>query len=268
MTQAVQIRKEWMPTPLAEFQAIVKPREYTDLLTCQSPKFLPFINRYGRPALEEIFGRVILDLSEGLGISISGTMASDAVELIIDDFPDTKLSDLLMFKRDVLGGKVGGQVDDKLWKWNTRAIIQAWSEYYARREDVFCEAREQRYNEEKRAYADGFAKSFANATPEQQQKHRDWVAKMEAVTNAKRVKEEEAKAVIPQKLSLEQIADTEGIDMERLAAAIRSRAEQRQKDENLTIPMMIILQGEMAKVLFAARQNPKYLHELVKPIHD
>lgn len=264
MTQAVQIRKEWMPTPLAEFQAIAKPREYIDLLTCQSPKFMPFINRYGRSALEEIFGRVVMDLSEGLGVSVSGTMVSDAVDLIIDGFPDTKLSDLLMFKRDVLGGKVGGQVDDKLWKWNTRAIVQAWGEYYAKREDVFCDAREQRYKEDKAAYNSGFAKSLANATPEQLEKHREYVAKLEATTKARQIAQEEAKSVIPGKLSLEQIAEREGIDATILAEAIKAKAERRRVDENLTIPMLLILQAEMASVLYEARQDGKYLHSLIK----
>lgn len=263
MTQQVQIVKQWMPTASEEFKAITKPREYTDLVSCQSPKFLPFINRYGRPALEELFGRVVMDIADGLGVSISGNMVADAVDLIVDDFPDTKLSDLLMFKRDVLGGKVGGQVDDKLWKWNTRAIVQAWGEYYAKREDAFCDAREQRYAEEKRQYQDGFAKAFAHATPEQQEKHREWLKKMEAAANSRRVKEEEAKAIIPQKLTLEEIAAAEGIDMVKLAGAIKAKAERRRDEEGLTAPMMLLLQVEMASAQFEARQNPKYLHELI-----
>ncbi len=263
MNQQVQKVKEWLPTAAAEFKAVIKPREYTDLISCQSPKFMPFIKMYGRPALEELFGRVVMDIAEGLGVSISGNMVADAIELIVDDFPDTKLSDILMFKRDVLGGKVGGQVDDKLWKWNTRAIIQAWGEYYARREDVFCDERERRYQEDKQSYNTGFAKSFANATPEQQERHREYVAKLEATQAKRNAETEKAKEIIPAKLNLEQIAESEGVDMVSLAGAIRKRAEKRQAEENLTIPMMLILQAEMASALYEARQDPKYLHKLI-----
>lgn len=263
MSQQVQIAKQWMPTALDEFKAITKPREYTDLIKCQSPKFLPFINRYGRPALEELFGRVVMDVAEGLGVTISGNMVADAVDLIVDEFPDTKLSDLLMFKRDLLGGKVGGQVDDKLWKWNTRAIVQAWGEYYAKREDAFCDYREQRHNEAKQEYAGGFAKALANASPEQLEKHREYVAKLEKSAEVKRVVQEKAKEIIPAKLTLEQIAAHEGIDILKLSEAIKAKAEKRRVEEGLTIPMMLILQAEMASTLYEARQDVKYLHELI-----
>lgn len=259
MSQQVQIRKEWMPSAVAEFQAVVKPREYADLLQCKSPKFLPFMDRYGRVALEEIFARAIMELSEGLGQSVSGSMVGDAVDLIIDDYPDTKLSDILMFKRDVLSGKVGGQVGDNIWKWNTRAILQAWGEYYAKREDVFCEAREQRINEEKRAYQNGLVEAYRNASPETKKMIQETTAKLEKLAEDKRAKYEESKQIIPTKLTLEEIAVSEGIDLNALAEAIQQKAEARQEKA----PIALRLSVEMAETTFKARQNPKYLHELI-----
>lgn len=260
----IQKIKEWLPTPIAEFQAVSKPKEYTDIIQCQSPKFLPFINQYGRQALQDVFTMTVVQLSDGLGLPIMGGQIDDAVDIIIDDFPDTKLSDLLLFKRQMLRGGIGGQVDDKLWKWNTRSICQAWSDYYAKREDVFCDYREQKHLEAKQGYNTGFAKSLANATPEQLEKHREYVAKLEAATKAKHIKDEEAKAIIPAKLTLEQIAAHEGIDILKLSEAIKAKAERRRVEENLTIPMMLILQAEMASTLYEARQDVSYLHKLIE----
>lgn len=260
----VQIIKEWMPTPIAEFQAVSKPKEYTDLIECRSPKFMPFINRYGRQALQDIFSMTLVQLSDGLGLPVQGGQIDDAVDLIIDDYPDTKLSDLILFKREMLKGKLGGQVDDKLWKWNTRSICQAWGEYYAKREDAFCEVRERKYSQEKNEFNTGLARSFANASPEQKEKHREFVAKMEQLAESKRVKYEDEKAVIRQKLTIEEIAESEGVDFEELAGAIRSKAERRQAEENLSVPIMLLLQAEMASTLFEARKDPKYLHRLIQ----
>lgn len=262
MTQQLQIVKEWMPTPAAEFKAVARPKEYADLITCRSPKFPQFVNRYGRAALEELFGRVILEISEGLGLTISGTMASDAVGLIIDDFPDTKLSDMLMFKRDVLGGKVGGQVDDKLWKWNTRAIVQAWGEYYARREETFCEHRENRIRQDKSEYNAGIAKAYANATPVQQERHREYLKNIEKKQSEIRAKVEHAKDAIPQKMDLYEIAISQGVNLGRLAEVINTRAEARRNGSSE--PLALFVAAEMAAVLFEARKDPGYLSELTK----
>lgn len=252
-----------LPAHIAEFAAIVRPGSYSDIVACKSAKILPFAAKYGQAALHAIVIGVLGKLSESLGKPISGDQVAESAELIISRYPDTKLSDFILFKDQMLTGEIGGQVGDQLWQLNTRTILVAWGEYYERREDVFCEAREQKYAEDKRAYQDGLARAFANASPETQQRHREAVKKMEAGIEARRVKEEEAKAIIPQKLTLEEIAAAEGIDMVKLAGAIKAKAERRRDEEGLTAPMMLLLQVEMASAQFEARQNPKYLHELI-----
>ena len=259
MSQEVQIVKQWMPTAREEFMAIAKPREYSDLITCQSPKFLPFMDRYGRPALEELFGRVILDVADGLGVTISGNMVADAVDLIVDEFPDTKLSDILLFKRDVLKGSVGGQVDDKLWKWNTRAIVQAWSEYYARREDAFAEHREARYNEDKKAYADGFAKAYRNASPDIQKQIQESTARFEAQQSAKRKTWEDKP--FDSKRSLEEIAQDHGIDLTVLAETIRRKALE---NVDTGIPEVALIAAEYGRVQFLARKDDSILKDYIQ----
>jgi len=253
-----------LPAFIVEFQAITKPTTYTDIVSCTSAKLRPFTAKYGLPAMKELISFVLLKLASSLGKPIDGEHLEEVAEYIIEDFPDTKLSDFHMFRKEMLRGSIGGQVGDQLWHLNTRTLNQAWAEYYARREDVFCEAREQRYQEEKRQYNDGFARSFANASPETQQKHREWVAKMAEKIAIR--DEEKAQKSIPQKLTLEQIAESEGIDTVKLAEAIQTAATTRQIEENLKIPMMLILQAEMASVLFNARQDGKFLHGYIESL--
>ena len=262
MTQQVQIIKTWLPSPVAEFNAVQKPREYTDLIKCQSPKFPAFIRQYGRPALQDIFSLTVTQLSEGLGLPITGGQVDDAVDIIIDEYPDTKLSDLLLFKRQMLRGTLGGQVDDKLWKWNTRSICQAWADYYAKREDVFCEHREQKHNEAKQEYNSGIAKAFANATPEQQEKHREQLRRNEE-TKAK-LSIGTQNDTIPQRATLEDLARLEGIDPELLAKEIRRRALARQHvEKEFQLPESVLLANEVASIQHYARKDSKYLHEIM-----
>lgn len=258
----VQKTKEWLPTAELEFKAVVKPKEYTDLIDCQSPKFLPFIDRYGLESLETIISITLTSLSEGLGFTVSGEMLCDSAELIIQEYPDTKLSDLLLFKSQMLIGRIGGQVEDKLWRWNTRSILQAWGEYYANREDIFCDYREQKNVEAKAEYNSGFARSFANATPEQQDKHKEYLQKLEQSHKEKREQVERMKEQLPQKMTLEEIAEFEGIDLGELAAVITKKAETRRGNNGE--PLTLFASAEMASLLFEARQNPKYLHEYIK----
>ncbi len=254
-----------LPAHIVEFAAIVRPGSYTDIVACNSSKILPFAARHGQAALQAIIMGVLSKLSESLGKAISGDQVAESAELIIRRYPDTKLSDFILFKDQMLTGEIGGQVGDQLWQLNTRTIMVAWGEYYEKREDAFCDYREQKHNEAKQEFSTGLARAYANASPESKALIQGTIANMERVANAKRIKAEEAKAVIPQKLSLEEIAKLEGVDMVALAEAIKAKAERRRDEEKLTVPMMLLLQSEMASALYEARQDGKYLHKLINP---
>lgn len=268
MSQSVTIHKNWLPTALDEFRAISKPREYKDLIKCQSPKFPAFTAQYGRTALEAIFEEVVTDLSQGLGLPVSGTMVADSVDIIIDEYPEAKLSDLLLFKRLMLKGDIGGQVGDKLWKWNTRTICQAWGEYYDNSTEAIRAEIDRKHQENK----DGGGETVQITgkeipMPDYVKQNMDKLYR-KSIAEKRILEEIEKPEPLRSKLTIDEIADVEGIDKTILAEAIRLRAEQIHKDQKQKIPLQTILIGELASIQFAARQNPKYLHELVKPKHD
>lgn len=249
-----------VPAFVAEFRSIAKPNTYTDLIGCTSAKLRPFAAKYGNDALETIVSGVLSSISSGLGLPVNAEQVLDASTMIIQEYPDTKLSDFILFKNEVLMGRVGGQVDNQLWKWTTRTMFQAWAEYYAKREDAFCDYREQKIQEDKLAYQNGFVESYRNASPETKKMIQDTTAKLEALAEARRAKYEEEKQIIPSKLTLEEIARSEGVDFSELAEAIQKRAELRDP----SVLISVRLAAEMASVTFYARQNPKYLHEILK----
>lgn len=143
-----------MPAIIKSFEVIQKPETYRDIVNCPSPKFKPFIAQYGVEPLKALICKVIMEAANMLRFDTSPDMISGAAELIITDFPDTKLSDLKMFKDDIIRGKVGG----KLFGFDSRNIYECWKEYYALREDVFAEDREEKYQEQKKEYNEAWGR--------------------------------------------------------------------------------------------------------------
>lgn len=239
-----------------DFKALSKPTHYTDLIDCTSAKLRQFAAKYGNGALEAVLSSVLVGMADSLGKDIKGEHISEVAEFIIEDYPDTKLSDFHLFKMQMLKGEIGGQVRDQLWQLNTRTIILAWREYYAKREDVFAEHRERRHIEEKKAYQDGLVQSYRNSSPEVKDMMNRAIEKLE---ERKRSWSEESKP-ITQNMKLEEIAESQGIDLEVLAETIRRKAL-----ENIGtgIPEVALIAAEMGRVTYEARKDAGFLKNYV-----
>ena len=88
-------------TYVDEFKAVSRPTTYTDIVSCPSAKLRPFVAKYGQDALEQIISSVITGIAEGLGLQVNGDQILDASALIIQEYPDTKLSDFKLFKNQL-----------------------------------------------------------------------------------------------------------------------------------------------------------------------
>lgn len=187
------------PASVAEFQAIPSPITYLDVVNCTSAKLKPFEAKYGKPALRVVISSEILRVCKLMSFETSSEMVMAATDLIIEDYPDTKMSDFKLFGSDVLRGKVGG----KLFRWDTRTILEAWAEYYARREEEFAAARESFYQAEKKAYMDAYEKN-----PVRDMKKEYDILKKEGENDAKKMKFKT--------MSLVEICKHEGVDYETL----------------------------------------------------
>lgn len=257
MSELINTQNNPVALAVSEFKAIAKPTAYTDLVNCSSAKLRPFAAKYGNSALEAVISSVLVGLSGSLGKPLNGEHIAEVAEYIIDDYPDTKLSDFHLFKKQMLRGEIGGQVGDQLWQLNTRTLIQAWREYYAKREDVFADAREQRHNEEKKAYQDGFIDAYRNSP----QHIKDQMNRTVQMLEEKKRSWSEENETIKSKMTLDEIAESEGIDIQVLAEAIRRNAL---KNIDSGIPEAALLAAELGQITYKARQDAKVLHEYIK----
>ncbi len=134
------------PPQIVEFKAVAQPRTYRDVVACSSRKFPAFAKDHGEEALEAVVIMVLSRITEALAYDIRPVMIIESARAIIQDWPDTKLSALLMFKNEILSGRVGG----KLFRWDARVIVECWREYYLNQENEFADFREKQWELQKK----------------------------------------------------------------------------------------------------------------------
>lgn len=238
-----------IPAPVSEFQEATNPITYQDVINCPSAKLRAFSAKYGEGALKAVLSGVLTDISNLMSFEVKHEMIVAAAELIISDYPDTKLSDFKMFQSDVLRGKVGG----KLFRWDTRTILEAWAEYYALREESFAAAREAHYQAEKQA----FNEAYENLAIGAEKKVRDMKKEYDIL---KEQGELEAKIRTYKMLSLKQICELEGVDYETLLEVCEADCR-KIWDESAVIGFDDYFKLHLVRVTNEVRRNPKALEQ-------
>lgn len=233
-----------VPAPVGEFQGVGKPITYQDVINCPSVKLRVFSAKHGEGALKAILAGVLTDISNLLSFEVKNEMIVAAAELIISDYPDTKLADFKLFQSDVLRGKVGG----KLFRWDTRTILEAWAEYYALREAAFAQEREAKHQAEKKAYNDAYDRIPTN---------RDMKKEYEIL---KRQAETDAKKQRYRLMSLKDICQAEGVDYETLVMACETDCRSIWTDDSV-ISFEDYLKLHLVRVANEVRRNPDILGE-------
>lgn len=231
-----------LPAFLSEFQAVSSPSTYQDVINCSSAKLRPFEAKYGKQALSAVISSELMRICKLMSFETSDEMVVAATDLIVLDYPDTKLADFKMFANDVLRGKVGG----KLFRWDTRTILEAWAEYYRLREEEFAAAREAHYQAEKKAYNDAYDK-----LPDT----RDMKKEYEVL---KRQGEMEAKIRTYKLMPLKQICELEGVDYETLLLTCEQDCR-LVWTEDAVISFEDYLKLHLVRVTNEVRRNPLVL---------
>ena len=245
MTKEIQkSQNSSVPAFLREFEHTPVPTTYKDLVSCTGMKLKPFEAKYGKNALSAVISSELMRICKLMSFETTSEMVVAATDLIISDYPDTKLSDFKMFANDVLRGKVGG----KLFRWDTRVILEAWAQYYSFREEVFAEAREERYKAEKKAYNDAYDKA-----PDV----RDMKKEYEAL---KRQGELEAKIRTYKLMSIKMICELEGADYETLLLTCEADCR-KVWTEDAVISFDDYFKLHMIRVANEIRRNPLALEQ-------
>ena len=247
MTKEIQnAQNSSLPAFLSEFQAVSSPTTYQDVINCPSAKLRPFEAKYGKQALSAVISSELMRICKLMSFETSDEMVVAATDLIILDYPDTKLADFKMFANDVLRCKVGG----KLFRWDTRTILEAWAEYYRLREEEFAAAREAFYQAEKKAYNDAYDRGLAKDNKERDMKREYDILKRQG--------EMEAKIRTYKLMPLKQICELEGVDYETLLLTCEADCR-KVWTEDAVISFDDYLKLHLVRVTNEVRRNPLVL---------
>lgn len=213
---------------------------------------------YGKEKASGLVAVCLTDICLGLAFDVNPHMLKIAADEVAERWYDLKLSDLRLFRKMYLSGEIGAK-PSKTFRIDTKVILEAFNDYYIQRAEVYADIAEERNRHPK----DEYDTSKCIPMP-------DYVKESFKRLEAKRIEKmrlvDENRPKPSHKKTLEEISESEGIDILKLSEAIKSKAERRRVEENLTIPMMLILQAEMASVLYEARQDGSYLHKLIESI--
>lgn len=230
---------------LIEFQKTETPSTLPELIASSSMKLRRYEREFGRTSLISGVSLILTDISQHLRFDVSLDMVKVAAELIIEDFPDTKIDDFHLFRKKVLSGATGG----KLFGWDTRTICETWREYYAWREDAFAEAREDKWRQEKKAEMEGSA-----LTSEQMAKV---YAKM-SKDGQDKLQNDKLRAKY-RDLTLKQICFEESIDYDQLEKEQILICQERMKDFP-DIDFDLYLANHMRSIMMEVKKYPERLY--------
>ncbi len=237
------------PLALSDFQGIARPKTYTELVRSSCVKLRPFSKTHGNDATQAIILSVLSGISESLSMDVSGTMLFNASRLILEDYPDTKLSALHFFAREVLSGRLG----KKIYRWDTRVIMELWGEFYENMEIEYEGIRTSGLGMQDR---DGNLIGLNDL-----KKVREMSERMKL--QAKEEKEKIKFRARMKDVSFVELCESQGVTLEAVADAIRARATKDYNMFELDINFETFLSVRMAAVRNDAKKNPAYLVDLV-----
>lgn len=240
-----------------QLKLAVQAKTYQDLISTKSLRLESISDRYGSEIALKLVLDAISSLCSAMAFDTTPEMRLEASTMILDDFPDTKLAAFHVFKKEVLYGRIGKP--GKTFRMDAKVLLEFWNEFYTKMSETICDHLEAKHKD--------FYPSDKPVNADKVIPMPEYVKEtFKRVTEKMRVKsvyEDENRPAPSSKLTLEQIAESEGVNIESLAEAIRMRAKKRMKDEKIGVDFALVLQSEMASTLYEARKDPKYLHLLI-----
>jgi hypothetical protein len=230
-----------LPAFVQEFTDLPKPSDYRELVVMPCPKFRQFAAKHGEASTITLITMILTEVAGLMRFTVTGDMITAAAEIIYQEWPDTKMSDLHLFKRKVLSGAIGG----KLFGNDTRTMCELWREYYSTREDVFADDREAKYIEEKKSYQEGWDK-LMGSMPEKYKALR----KIEEDKRSLKVYQANAS-----KLTLEGLCREYGVSYDRLVQNARADCLEQIKAQNSEVDLEWYLGFHLKSVLQHVRKS-------------
>lgn len=113
------------------------PRTPEDLVQLDSRQFVYLTNTYGKDSCIAVITIALTRTCQYLNLDISAPMVHRAAEIISEDFSDCKFADLQLFDRWVLS------LSEKLYRLDTRELVDLFKRYYGYRQEAFSVKAEQ-----------------------------------------------------------------------------------------------------------------------------
>lgn len=260
-----------LPAHIAEFRSYPRPKTFEDILVSRCPKIPAFARKHGIDKVEDIVFITLSSISEGLAFPINSTMLMEATQTIVEDWPDTRMDDFLLFKKEFLAGRIGGNTKHDLYRWDTRTIIMAWDEYYQKMMNMVCDKREEQIKTDHIQYEDGYGKSYAKLSQESKDKiHKSMTALSEKMSVRNILENEKINERIElarnKTKSIEDIAFEEGIEMEIISECIIKAATKQKIESKSDAPIGVFIAKVMAEVTYNAKQDPESLRKFIETI--
>lgn len=125
------------------------PAGRNELIAADSRQFIYVQKVYGPKAIVGIISTALSKTCLYLNMEVREEMVIKAAEIIVEDYPDSKIADLKMFEGWVM------RSPRKMFRLDTRELVLMYRDYYAWREEAFAEHRESRHKERKKELENG-----------------------------------------------------------------------------------------------------------------
>lgn len=241
-----------------QLKLAVQAKTYQDLILTKSLRLESISDRYGAEIALKLVLDAISSLCSAMAFNTTPEMRLEAATMILDDFPDTKLAAFHVFKKEVLYGRIGKP--GKTFRMDAKVLLEFWNEFYTKMTETICDHIEAKHkdfyppdkpvNEDKIIPMPEYVKETFKRVTEKMR--------------VNSVHEDENRPSPSSKLTLDQIAEAEGVNIELLAEVIRTKAKNRMKGDK--VDFALALQAEMASTLYEARKDPKHLNRLIQSV--
>lgn len=235
----------------------LQAKAYTDLIQLPSLRLERIQAAYGNDSAVDLVVMLLSEICSVMAFKTTPEMILTAAEMIVSDYPDTKVAAFHLFKKDVMYGNIGAPMG-KTFRMDAKVLLEMWADFYVKMSNAIAEFIEARHKDIQEVPIN---KDKVIPMPEYVKDTYKRI-EQEKAAKAKELDENRPKPAI--KKTLDEIAASMKIDPLVLAEAIKKDAETTfSKGEVKGLTFQAFLGIKLGQVTFEARKDPKFLKEYI-----
>lgn len=236
----------------------LQAKTYTDLVKLPSLRLERIQQAFGEDSAVGMVTMLLSDLCSVMAFKTTPEMILTAAEMIVSDYPDTKVAAFHLFKKDVMYGNIGAPMG-KTFRMDAKVLLEMWADFYKKMSTAIAEFIEAKHKDIPEVTIN---KDKVIPMPEYVKATYQKI-EQEKAAKAKELDENRPKPMV--KKTLDEIAASMKIDPLVLAEAIRKDAEMtfNKPGEVSGLTFQAFLGIKLGQVTFEARKDPKFLKEYI-----